>query len=147
MRLLEFVMCLCYSLRQRCLEHEGHIRTMLIQFVQPRSVICVITRSIYIENVFAFICRYVLIQSHTLPPTAHLLIIYVFILHLISFRSTFQPLTHVTTSTNSLITNYLSYVYNIFSYCGRTTAASTATGSKAQHNKELNHLLESALSI
>ncbi|XP_037040337.1 2-oxoglutarate dehydrogenase, mitochondrial isoform X1 [Bradysia coprophila] len=33
------------------------------------------------------------------------------------------------------------------SYAGRTTAASTATGSKAQHNKELAHLLESALSL
>lgn len=34
-----------------------------------------------------------------------------------------------------------------FSYAGRTTAASTATGSKAQHNKELASLLETALSL
>lgn len=33
------------------------------------------------------------------------------------------------------------------SYAGRTTAASTATGSKAQHNKELAHLLEAALGL
>lgn len=30
------------------------------------------------------------------------------------------------------------------SYVGRSTAASTATGSKAQHNKELASLLEAA---
>lgn len=33
------------------------------------------------------------------------------------------------------------------SYVGRTTAASTATGSKAQHNKELGHLLETAFTL
>lgn len=33
----------------------------------------------------------------------------------------------------------------IFSYSGRPTAASPATGSKAQHLKELNNLLEDAL--
>ncbi|XP_059615722.1 2-oxoglutarate dehydrogenase complex component E1 isoform X4 [Phlebotomus argentipes] len=33
------------------------------------------------------------------------------------------------------------------SYCGRPTAASTATGSKAQHNKELAHFLEDAMAL
>ncbi|XP_055707322.1 2-oxoglutarate dehydrogenase complex component E1 isoform X4 [Phlebotomus papatasi] len=33
------------------------------------------------------------------------------------------------------------------SYCGRPTAASTATGSKAQHNKELAHFLEDAMAV
>jgi len=32
-------------------------------------------------------------------------------------------------------------------YVGRSTAASTATGSKAQHNKELSQLLETALTL
>ena len=35
----------------------------------------------------------------------------------------------------------------VFSYAGRPTAASAATGSKATHYKELKHLLDEAMSI
>lgn len=42
----------------------------------------------------------------------------------------------------------LIYVFFLaHSYIGRPTAASTATGSKAQHTKELNALLTDATSL
>lgn len=39
-----------------------------------------------------------------------------------------------------------TFVY-CYSYAGRPVSASTATGSKAQHLKELSHLLEDAMRL
>ncbi|XP_034239296.1 2-oxoglutarate dehydrogenase, mitochondrial isoform X2 [Thrips palmi] len=61
-----------------------------------------------------------------------------------SFESASQagPQSETQTQTSSLQTNIRT-----ISYCGRPTAASPATGSKAQHLKELNALLEDATSV
>lgn len=41
----------------------------------------------------------------------------------------------------------LTEVYLLFSYAGRPTAASPATGSKMQHLRELAALLDDALAV
>jgi 2-oxoglutarate dehydrogenase complex dehydrogenase (E1) component-like enzyme len=50
--------------------------------------------------------------------------------------------------TSLKMANFNEKIFDIFfSYIGRPCAASTATGSKAQHIKELNNLVTEATSL
>lgn len=70
-------------------------------------------------------------------------LLYRYVLHKIFSRKVLKTASYVFICLCEMSFMIVTYIINIcYSYNGRATAASPATGSKAAHNKELKNLLD-----